>query len=137
MHALNLRISLLGVLLACMLVACSKPISTQQADRGIDDNLAKMVNRLYQEAEVMHTQSEYSGNPILDAAMNREVKLAILAEFGLRVLDMDVQTIDQVVTLSGTIDSRANSHKAMQIANAVSGVKLVENRLIVKPLVWG
>ena len=136
MHALNLRLTVLGVLFMCTLAACNKPISTAPVGRGIDGSVAKVGDQLYQAAETMRTQTDQSADPVVDAAMNKQVKLAILAEFGLRVLEMNVETVDQMVTLTGTIDSQANSNKAMQIARAVAGVKLVENRLIVRPLKW-
>ena len=137
MHALNLRLTVLGALFAFTLTACNKPISTEQSVRGIDNSVAKVGDRIYQAAEIMRAQMDQSSGAAADAAMTTKVKAAILAEFGLLVTDINVETVNQTVTLSGTIDSRANSHKAMQIANAVSGVKLVENRLVVKPLIWG
>ena len=44
-----------------------------------------------------------------------------------------MDTVGGVVPLAGFADSQANSDKAKQVVGAVSGVKQVENRLIVMP----
>lgn len=140
MHALNLRLTVLSALFVCTLAACNKPISTGEASKEIDGSLAKVGDQLYPAAEITCAQAnpmDQSGDPAVDAAMTMKVKSAILAELKLQIMEINVETVDQMVRLTGTIDSQANSDKAMQIANAVSGVKRVKNRLLVKPLIWG
>ena len=67
-----------------------------------------------------------------DAAITGSVKTALIAEPGLKALQIDVDTADGVVTLSGTVDSRTNVNRAIQVAQAVQGVRSVDNRLTVK-----
>ena len=73
-----------------------------------------------------------SGDKIDDAAITAKVKTALIGEPGLKAMQIDVDTADGVVTLSGTVDSRTNVNRAVQLAQAVQGVKSVDNRLNVK-----
>jgi len=68
-----------------------------------------------------------------DSGITAKVKAAILDEPGLKTLQIAVTTVNGVVTLSGSVDSRSNSDRAEALASAVAGVKAVENRLVVKP----
>ncbi len=67
-----------------------------------------------------------------DAALTAKVKAALMREPGLRSLAIDVDTTNGIVTLNGTVDSAANLDRALQVAIAVEGVKIVNNNLSVK-----
>lgn len=68
-----------------------------------------------------------------DAAITTKVKAALMAEPGLRSLEIDVDTRDNIVTLNGTVDSQEKKQRAMQLAQGVQGVKSVSDNLVVKP----
>lgn len=137
MNALNLRLTLLGALFACTLVACNQPISTQHATRKISGSVERVGDLLYQTIEAKRMQTLLSGDIVGDAATTQKIQSAISLELGLQVMEIHIETVDQTVMLTGTIDSNASRDKASQIASAVAGVKMVENRLKVKPLIWG
>jgi len=67
-----------------------------------------------------------------DAALTAKVKSAILAEPGLKSLQINVDTKNAVVTLAGSVDSPALRDRATQIASSVAGVRQVEDKLEVK-----
>lgn len=67
-----------------------------------------------------------------DAAVTTKVKAALLAEPGLRSMEIHVDTKDGVVTLTGTPDSAANRDRAVVIARNVSGVKDVVDQMASK-----
>jgi hyperosmotically inducible periplasmic protein len=67
-----------------------------------------------------------------DAAITARVKAALAAEPALKSIEIQVDTINAVVTLSGTIDTPHNLERATQVAKAVDGVKAVSNQLNVK-----
>ena len=67
-----------------------------------------------------------------DAAITTKVKSAVLAEPGLKSLQINVDTKDAVVTLSGTVDTPELKSRAVQIAQSVQGVKSVNDNLSVK-----
>lgn len=67
-----------------------------------------------------------------DAAITAKVKAAILAEPGLKSLQINVDTTGATVTLSGNVDNADLRERAKQIASSTSGVKGVVDQLAVK-----
>ena len=67
-----------------------------------------------------------------DAWITAKVKAAILAEPGLKSLQINVDTKDATVTLSGNVDSDMLRDRAKQIAMSTEGVKNVVDNLSVK-----
>jgi len=67
-----------------------------------------------------------------DAAITAKVKAAILAEPGLKSLQINVDTKDQTVTLSGNVASDQMRDRAKQIAMSTEGVKNVVDNLTIK-----
>ncbi|MBS1196368.1 MAG: transporter [Proteobacteria bacterium] len=65
-----------------------------------------------------------------DTEITAKVKAAIFAEPGLRTLQISVDTVKGVVTLTGSVDSMVNKDRARVLAGAVAGVKDVDNRLV-------
>ncbi len=73
-----------------------------------------------------------AGNALDDTAITAKVKSAMIAEPGLKSMQIDVDTKGAVVTLSGTVDSAAQKEKARAIAQGVSGVQSVVDHLTTK-----
>jgi hyperosmotically inducible protein len=67
-----------------------------------------------------------------DATVTAKVKTALIAEPGLKALEIDVDTRDNIVTLNGTVATAAMRDDAERIALKTSGVKQVKNNLTVK-----
>ena len=67
-----------------------------------------------------------------DATITTKVKAAVLAEPGLKTLQINVDTKDGRVTLAGTVDNAELKQRATQVAGAVEGVKSVSDQLTVK-----
>ena len=88
--------------------------------------------RMDQAATDMKQGAEQVGNKVDDAAITAKVKTAMIAEPGLKALQIDVDTANGVVTLSGAVDTPQNLERATQVAQAVEGVKSVDNRLNLK-----
>jgi hyperosmotically inducible periplasmic protein len=64
-----------------------------------------------------------------DAALTAKVKTKFLADNSIAGLKIDVNTKDNVVTLSGTVASAAEKRRAVEVARATEGVKKVVDRL--------
>ena len=73
--------------------------------------------------------ADKTGEVITDAAITSEVKTKFLAEPGVSGLNINVDTNNGVVTLSGNVKSKAEMTKAMSIARGTHGVKRVVNHL--------
>jgi hyperosmotically inducible protein len=121
----NLAMIGVSMLLIVGLAACNKPGPAETAGKKIDQTAEKVGDK-------MGEQSAQAGVAIDDTEITTKVKAAIFAEPGLKTLQISVDTVKGVVTLSGSVDSRSNSDRAKQLAGAVAGVRDVENRLTVK-----
>lgn len=67
-----------------------------------------------------------------DTAITAKVKASILAEPGLKSTQINVETKNATVTLSGTVDSDIMRDRAKQIAMSTDGVKNVVDNLNLK-----
>ena len=72
-------------------------------------------------------KQESTGEYVDDSWITTKVKSAILAEPGLKVSQINVETFRGVVQLSGFVDSAAAASKAVEVAHAVQGVTDVKN----------
>ena len=68
-------------------------------------------------------------NAVDDAAITAKVKTAIMAEPGLKATNINVDTKDAVVTLTGSVPSAPLKDRAKEIASSVAGVKSVQDNL--------
>ena len=73
--------------------------------------------------------AEKTGEVVTDAAITSAVKTKFLAEPGVPGTSINVDTNNHVVTLTGTVKSKAESQKAVAIARDTKGVKRVVNHL--------
>ena len=67
-----------------------------------------------------------------DAAITGSVKTALIAEPNLKALQIDVDTVNGVVTLTGQVDNSDQKSRAIQVAQGVSGVASVKDNLTTK-----
>jgi hyperosmotically inducible protein len=68
-----------------------------------------------------------------DAWLTTKVKLALLTTKDVPAMAIDVDTVHDVVTLSGKVDTEAAKNRAGEVAKGVEGVKEVKNILQVVP----
>ncbi len=131
----DLKLIAISLLLAAGLTACDKPGTAEKAGKAIDqtasDAKAKIGETVNKAEKKMTEQSAKAGQVIDDTEITTRVKAAVFAEPGLKTLQISVDTVKGVVTLSGTVDSQANRDKAGTLAAAVADVKDISNNLVV------
>jgi predicted amino acid-binding ACT domain protein len=138
MNILN-HFKLIGVatLLVVGLAACDKPGPAESAGKKIDQSIneagRKMDRAADRAADKLDQQKEQANVGFDDVGITTRVKAAIFAEPGLKTLQISVDTIRGVVTLSGSVDTQHNRDTARALAAAVDGVHEVDNRLMIKP----
>jgi hyperosmotically inducible protein len=66
-----------------------------------------------------------------NARITSEVKLKFAADDTVKALNIDVDTNNGVVTLSGTVNSKKELNQAVQLAKSVDGVKHVKSNLTI------
>ena len=74
-----------------------------------------------------------TGETITDGMITTRVKSKFVDEDLLKGSDIDVDTKDNVVTLTGTVTTAAGRARAIQQAKEVDGVKSVVSRLTIGP----
>jgi hyperosmotically inducible protein len=134
--AKNLKLIGVTTLLIAGLAACDKPGPAETAGKKIDQTANKVGEKMGEAADKvgdqLGAQSAKAGVAIDDTEITTKVKAAIFAEPGLKTLQISVDTVKGIVTISGSVDSQSVSNRAKELASAVAGVNDVENRLVVK-----
>ena len=142
----TLRRSLVAVSIATLATAgvlsgCDKTRTTQSPDGTTtttttttpDSNAtARMKSEAKELGNDANQAMKKAGDVVDDGMITTKVKTALLADPDVKGLRIDVDTKDGVVTLKGTADKAASLDRAVQIATNTTGVKSVDNQLIVK-----
>lgn len=82
--------------------------------------------------EYIKANQDNDARVLADSAITVKVKAALLTEKGVPSTVISVETYESRVLLSGFVDSAAVRDKAGKVAAGVSGVKRVQNNLVVK-----
>lgn len=72
------------------------------------------------------------GEYIDDSVITAKVKAAFIAEKGIKVTEINVETFKGVVQLSGFVSSRSDANRAIELARAVTGVVSVKDDMRIK-----
>jgi hyperosmotically inducible periplasmic protein len=75
---------------------------------------------------------ESAGEYVDDATVSTKVRAELLRNQALKGFDIHVETMQDVVQLSGFVDSPEQKAQAEQIARSVSGVRGVRNNIVVR-----
>lgn len=79
-----------------------------------------------------HAQQSRIAAYLDDSTVTAKIKAELIKDAGMKGLDISVKTHAGRVILSGFVDTREQSRRAMQIASGIRGVVAVENGLVVK-----
>jgi len=125
---MNVKPTLLVAALAAaalVSVGCEQRGTGTTASKSDQTTTAKIESKASQTADKVATVAD-------DTAITAKVKAAILAEPGLKSLQINVDTKGATVTLTGNVDSDMMRDRAKQIAMSTEGVKNVVDNLSVK-----
>jgi hyperosmotically inducible periplasmic protein len=75
---------------------------------------------------------ETAGQYVDDATVSTKVRAQLISNQSLKGFDIHVETMQDVVQLSGFVDSPDQKAQAEQIARGVNGVRGVRNDIIVR-----
>ena len=75
---------------------------------------------------------ETAGEYVDDATITTKVKAAMFDDPALKVMQISVETMQNVVQLSGFVDSEQTKVRAGERARSVAGVREVKNDLVVR-----
>lgn len=111
---------------------CEKKTSVGFNEGKTDQTTEQAARKMDQAAADTRSQTEKAGDKMSDATITGKVKTAIIGEPGLKAMQIDVDTVNGVVTLTGTVNASEHIDHAMRVAQTVEGVKSVNNRLSIK-----
>lgn len=75
---------------------------------------------------------ETAGEYVDDATVTSRVKAAIFNDPKLKSMEISVETMQDVVQLSGFVDSAQSKSKAGEIAGNIEGVRQLRNNLVIR-----
>jgi hyperosmotically inducible periplasmic protein len=123
------------IALAALATACKEvPGSERAADeaRQAGDKAGAALQRAGQEVERGAEQLGRQAKPLIDdATLTAKVKAKLAADPEVTAYAIDVDTMESVVTLSGRVETAAESAEAEKLARDTEGVRTVVNRLAV------
>jgi len=126
-----------SLIFAIGLSACDNSGTGEKAGKKMDevatDTGKKIDDAVDKIDQKMTEQGVKTAQVFDDTEITTRVKAAILAEPGLRSLQISVDTINGVVTLTGSVDSTVASEQARSLTMAVEGAKEVNNQLVITP----
>lgn len=138
------RAPLIGALaLAAALAACSKQEDDRTAGQKLDGAIAEAkqagsearveANQAMDKAEnKMKDATANASEAMTDAAIVTKINAALAADDRLKAINIDVKAEDGRVTLSGTAPDAGSQARATTLAQAVEGVRSVDNQLVVQ-----
>lgn len=121
-----------AVLATALAAGCDRNKPAETAGQKLDRTTERAGEKMEQAGADAKQKAERAGDKIDDAAITAKVKTALIGEPGLKALQINVDTANGVVTLTGAVDTSQNLDRATQVAQSVDGVKSVDNRLNVK-----
>jgi hyperosmotically inducible periplasmic protein len=113
---------------ALSLAACGQ--RSNDASRSTDSTVA--ATPAPDASQKMAAASNQVATVVDDSALTAKVKAALIAEPGLKSLDISVDTKNAAVTLSGSVDSLASRDRAKEVASGVAGVATVVDQMTIK-----
>jgi hyperosmotically inducible protein len=105
--------------------AKARAVELAKDTKGVDT----VVDRLTIVPAAEPTAGVEIAAPITDAGVTTLVKTTFLADPSIAGLKIDVDTKDNVVTLTGVVPTAADKTHAVEVAQQTKGVKSVEDKL--------
>jgi hyperosmotically inducible periplasmic protein len=115
----------------------TKALEIVRATRGVVDVVDNLSVAAVAEPSAAPTTGRYGATPgilerpNIDPGLTAGVKMKLLADPTVSGLEIDVDTRDRIVTLTGTVSSQVEKERALKIARGVESVAHVEDKLTV------
>lgn len=142
MTRMPLRATALAVAISAALALAACGDSNQTVGQQVDQTLQKAENQADRAAEAVKDGADRAADAMKegaqkaetamgDAAITAAVNAKLAADSNLSMLKIDVDTADGRVQLKGQAPTEASRLRATELAQAVDGVKSVDNQLVI------
>jgi hyperosmotically inducible protein len=129
----NLSWIMAAVLATVLAAGCGRNSSSgDTVGQKLDRTTERAEQKMDQAAADMKQKAGEAKDKMADATITAKVKSAMIGQPELKALQINVDTDNGVVTLTGTVDTPQKLELATQVAQGVEGVKSVDNRLSMK-----
>jgi hyperosmotically inducible periplasmic protein len=120
---------------ALALVALSACNNREDKTMGqaVDQSVATANSEMKDAKEAVKDAATNAGVAVTDATITTKINAALVADDQLKALNINVDTKDGKVVLTGAAPDAASLERATTMAKAVEGVVDVDNRLTVQP----
>lgn len=120
--------------LALIATGCDRNPEPEERTAGekYDNAVAETKDEAKDLGNTLERKADQAGQAIDDAAITTSVKSKYLADDTLKGLEISVDTVQGVVTLTGSVQNEAARELATKIAQGTDGVVNVNNSLTVK-----
>ena len=136
------RVTLIALssLFALGLAACERPARTVEKRDPASNSVALKPTETTPRADkaapqptqpVQSAADAKADTPTTDQAVSEKVRQALVNEHGINARDLQVNTHNGVVTLSGKVDEKSDQERMMLVAMSIDGVRSVVSNLVV------
>ncbi|MCI0445494.1 BON domain-containing protein [bacterium] len=129
----TLLIIVLLIIVGYFLLQYANPKTKKNTDTALKQAYNELKEKAKEEKvpEKVEQGAKQLGDMALDVSITAAIKAKMAADDTVKA-DIDVHTKNGIVTLSGTVSSKAEADRAIEIAKEAEGVKSVTSHLIVK-----
>jgi hyperosmotically inducible protein len=111
-------------------LSAERPVSTTGTAPKLDTARAREAGaKIGEKVAVGANQAEHA---LENGALTAKIKSKMALDDSVKALDINVDTSNGVVTLTGTVHSEAERTRAVQLARETAGVTSVNDRLTVR-----
>jgi len=121
----------LALVFASGMTGCEQEGPAEKAGQEIDQAAETAGEKMEGSKESLGDLVETTGQYMSDAMITAKIKAEMLADPLFEVLQIEVNTRNGVVELSGAVDSQESIDRSIEIANGIEGVRSVESALVV------
>lgn len=115
-----------------LLTACDQKETGTTAGEKVDNAVVEGKQESSKAGAYVEDKTSQTVQVVDDAAITTALKIKFVADADLKSLDISVDTVGGVVTLTGMAPSATAKNRATEIARTVNGVSNVNNNLTVQ-----
>ena len=115
-----------------LLTACDQKETGTTAGEKVDNAVVEGKQESSKAGAYVEDKTSQTVQVVDDAAITTALKIKFVADADLKALDISVDTVGGVVTLTGMAPSATAKNRATEIARTVDGVSNVNNNLTVQ-----
>lgn len=130
----NLKMALPASLIAFSMLAISgcSEAETEKAESKTENAMQETEDKAQEAKSYTEEKAEDAGEYVDDAVITTKVKAVIFEDDNLSSMDINVETNNGIVQLSGFVEDEADIDTAENLAATVKGVKDIENDIQVR-----